>query len=146
MTEDGSREEAARVSRRRGWWYYTRDIVRNYPVLRERLRELRTPGTTGEGLGRSSEPGRSTERLALRDLPKAERRELEAVERAIAVTRGLPDGKERLQVIRLVHWRMSHTMTGAAQTVHVSLSTAYRWQNDFFVLVARLRGLVDKKP
>ena len=133
------------MSRRRGWWYHTRDIVRNYPVLRDRLRELRTPGAPGEGPGRSSEPGRSTERLALRTLPPAEQEDLEAVERAITVTRGLPDGKERLRVIRLAHWRMSHTMTGAAQAVHVSLSTAYRWQNDFFLLVARTRGFIDDK-
>lgn len=133
------------MSRRRGWWYHTRDVVRSYPVLRDRLRELQRPSLSPgrDGLPGGSEPGRTTEQLALRMLPPVEQEDLDAVERAVTVTRGLPDGKERLRIVRLVHWRMSHTISGAAMAVHVSVRTAYRWQNDFFLLVARFRGFID---
>lgn len=131
------------LSRRRGWWYHTRDIVRNYPALHERLRDLRTQGAPQNGPGGSSEPGRSTERLALRTLPAVEQREHDAVEDAIRRTMLRADGKERLRVIELVHWKGSHTLTGAAMKLHVSERTAVYWQRDFFLLVAKACGFVD---
>ena len=133
------------MSRRRGWWYHTRDIVRNYPTLWENLQELRrpslVPGT--EGVPGGSELGRSTEQLALRVLPPVKQLDLAAVQTAIRKTQALPDGKARLQIIDLTHWKGSHTIVGAAAEAHVSTRTAYRWQNDFFLLVARIRGLID---
>lgn len=135
------------MSRRRGWWYHTRDIVRAYPEHRARLRELQRPSLvpgTG-GMPGSSEPGRSTEQLALRTLPSVEQRDHDAVWSAIRRTRGLPDGTDRLRIIELVHWKESHTVTGAAAVVHVSDSTAKRWQRDFFLLVARACGFIDEE-
>ena len=135
------------MSRRRGWWYHTRDIVRAYPEHRARLRELQRPSLvpgTG-GMPGSSEPGRSTEQLALRTLLEAEQRDHDAVQAAIRRTRALADGKDRLRIIELVHWKGSHTVTGAAAVVHVSVRTAYQWQNAFFFLVAQTRGLIDAK-
>ncbi len=119
--------------------------MRRYPEWEAQLRELQRPSLVlgTEGTPGGSDPGRSTELHALRTLPPVEQEDLDAVERAVTVTRGLPDGKERLRIVRLVHWRMSHTISGAAMAVHVSVRTAYRWQNDFFLLVARFRGFID---
>lgn len=132
------------MSRRRGWWYHTRDVVRSYPALHDRLRELRkasaSPGPPGGG-----GPGRRTEQLALRTLPPVEQRDHDAVEQAVRRTRALPDGRERLRIIELVHWKGSHTVTGAAAVVHVSDSTAKRWQRDFFLLTARARGFINEE-
>ena len=132
------------MSRRRGWWYHTRDIVRDHPVLRERLRDLRTPSAPREGPGGGG-PGRSTEQLALRTLPPAAQREHDAVEEAIRRTGAKPDGAERLRIIELVYWKGSHTMTGAAAEAHVSVSTAKRWRREFFLLVAVRCGYLDEE-
>ena len=133
------------MSRRRGWWYHTRDIVRNYPALHERLLELQRPSLSSgtDGMPGGSEPGRSTEQLALRTLPPVEQREHDAVEEAIRRTKERTDGRDRLRVIELVHWKGSHTITGAAEAVHVSERAAYLWQRDFFLLVAQACGFID---
>jgi len=121
--------------------------VRNYPVLCDRLQELRLPSLVPgiDGIPGGSEPGRSTEQLALRTLPPVKQLDLAAVQAAIRKTQVLPDGKARLRIIELAHWKGSHTIVGAAAEVHVSTRTAYRWQNDFFFLVAITRGLIDAK-
>ena len=98
-----------------------------------------------DGLPGGSGPGRTTEQLALRTLPPVEQRDHDAVWSAICRTEGLPDGKDRLKIIELVHWKGSHTLTGASAVVHVSDSTAKRWQRDFFLLVARSCGFIDEE-
>ncbi len=106
------------MSKRRGWWYHTRDVVQSYPARRESLRAG--------------------------PLPPVARREQDAVEEAVRRTGELPDGPERLRVIELVHWRGSHAMTGAAGAAHVSLRTAERWQREFFLQVAKICGFLDE--
>lgn len=128
------------------WWGYVRAVIRAYPELRARAKELQrtaiTPryGASG-GSGGPSDPVASA---ALRRLPPQEQREYEAVEQAIWETASLPDGAARVRIIDLVFWRQSHTLEGAAQAVHLSYRSAQRRQNAFIRLVAQQMGLTEK--
>ena len=50
-------------------------------------------------------------------------------------------GHWRNEIIRLVYFRQSHNLHGAAQKCFVSFRTAQRWQRDFFDIVERELGL-----
>ncbi|MBQ9165659.1 MAG: hypothetical protein IJX71_01830 [Oscillospiraceae bacterium] len=128
------------------WWGYVRAVIRAYPELRERYGELHRPGITprysaGGSSGSVSDP---TAQIALRQLPRQEQREFEAVEAAVRETVRLSDGETRLTIIELVFWRQSHTLEGAAQKTHMSYRSAQRRQNAFIRLVAEKMGLTEK--
>ena len=65
-----------------------------------------------------------------------ERRELEAVHRAVDETLRRYSGKTRIELVELVYWRQSHTLTGAALKLHLSERTAKRWNGEFIKCVA----------
>lgn len=129
------------------WWGFAKEIIRQYPQLEEKDRELRIPSISidlsGAGVRGGELSSSITERLALRELPPAEKANLEAVRFAVKATEGLPDGRERLFMIRLVFWDQTHTLQGAAIKCHVSYTTAVRWHGDFIRTVAKKRGLFD---
>lgn len=95
------------------WWPNIRDAVRAYP--------------TREGVALSG--------VALH--------EQEAVQAAIDATERMADGEARLRVIRLVHWKRTHQLEGAALLIPCSRRTAAYWQRKFFEEVARNRDLLD---
>lgn len=128
------------------WWAYVKGMIRRYPALKVRYEDLHTPALTvayGEHLGGGGD-GRTTEAVAIRELPSTHQREYEAVRHAIIITGGQPTGALRLQLIRLVFWDCSHNLIGAANQVHVGEATAKRWHGDFIRLVAKVYGLLDK--
>ena len=65
-----------------------------------------------------------------------ERREMEAVRRAVDETLRSSSGKTRIEMVELVFWRQSHTLTGAALKLHLSERTAQRWHQEFIRCVA----------
>jgi len=117
-------------------------MIRRYPELCARQEELRrtkmSPNLTGmpSAHGQTSDPVADA---ALRELPEINRRELEAVQQAIEETRTLPNGKERLEMVRLVFW---NTLEGAAMKCHVSYVTARRWHGEFIKRTAQAFGLL----
>ena len=96
-----------RYSRHRGWWGYMKFIVRKYGFLHD---------TETRGM---------------------EKREMEAVDRAIEATMRLRDGRNRIELIELIFWRRSHNLAGAALKLGVSDRTALRWHGEFIKDVAR---------
>lgn len=126
------------------WWSYVKGIIRRYPELCVRQEELRklclSPNLSGmpHGRGKISDPVADT---ALRELPEINRREMEAVRKAIEETEKLDTGDERLHMIRLVFWDRTHTLEGAAQKCHISYVTACRWHKDFIMKVGINFGL-----
>lgn len=128
-----------------GWWGYVKDIIRRYPALCAQEAALHetciTPDLSGmpHGSGAPSDPVADA---ALRELPEVNRRELNAVRRAIAETRTLDTGEERLCLIRLVFWDRTHTLEGAAMKLHISYVTARRWHGEFIKKVAHFFGLL----
>lgn len=130
---------------RYGWWPYVKNMIYSYPSLctlhQQALTQQITP--TYSGLSGGSEGSRKTEQTVVRASTQTAAREYEAVHLAIQETRQLPGGAERLRLIRLVYWKRSHTLTGAALAVHVSFPTAKRWHGEFIRRVARNYGLLD---
>lgn len=100
-------------SPRYDWWGYVKAIIRRYPELK----------------------GRDVSGIALR--------EKEAVEAAIAATERMQNGRERLEVVDMVFWKKTHTLSGAALMVPCHYETARHWHSDFIKEVARKFGFLD---
>ena len=71
------------------------------------------------------------------------RREYDGVRMAIEETKKLPDGEQRINLIRLSYWDKRYTLDGAAIRSHVSIRTAQRWRRAFILLVARHMELLN---
>ena len=134
---------------RNPWWGFCRNIVRMYPVYLARYQALHDVSMTANytGVPGSGTPSRATENVATRELTQTEQRSLAAVEAAIRATQRRQDGKERLDLIRLVYWPKRYdqamTLKEACIKVNISEPTAWRWHRDFIMTVARYRGLLD---
>ena len=128
------------------WWGYAKGMIRRYPLLQAELEALQAPTMTAAydsirvGGGRSGDPTASG---AVRQLPGNRGREYDAVTDAIGQTMARWDGRERMKMVEIVFWRRSHTLTGAAETLHISRRTAERWHGEFIRAVARSYGLLD---
>ena len=122
------------------WWRYVKGMIRRYPELCAKEKALRetclSPKLSGQpgGKGRASDP---TADAALRELPEINRRELEAVRRAIEETRRLDTGEERLRMIRLVFWEKKYTLEGVANKLHRCRRTVVQWHGEFIRNVAK---------
>ncbi|MEG2383508.1 MAG: hypothetical protein RSB39_07950, partial [Oscillospiraceae bacterium] len=132
-------------SPRYGWWGYVKSIIRRYPQLAEEYKGLQSQSITP---AYSAEPGahkvsRSTEEVALRELPPVKQREYTAVRLAVEATERHKDGRDRLAVVRMVFWDRTHTLQGAAMQIPCSNRTAERWHGEFIRVVASNFGLMD---
>lgn len=94
---------------RERWWGYARNVARSYPELKRRRESL-----AGQ-----------------------ERRELEALEKALEETRAMDAGRDRTKIVELVFFRQSHTLGGASMVVHVSYETAAIYQRKFLKLLGK---------
>lgn len=127
------------------WWSYVKGMIRRYPELCSRQEELRRTSLSVDlsgmphGHGKISDPVADA---ALRELPEINRREMEAVRKAIEETERLDTGEERLRMIRLIFWDKTHTLEGASQKCNVSYITMQRWHRDFIRTVATHFGLL----
>ena len=129
------------------WWGYVKGMIRNYPALSEKYKDLHEQSMTANysGMPRGGDVSRSVEDIAGRELPFTQQREYEAVRLAISQTERYPNGQARLCVIRLVFWDRSHTLEGAALMVPCHYKTAQKWHNEFIRLVAKNFGLMGKE-
>lgn len=130
---------------RDNWRPYVINVLRDYYAYKRIEKESHSTRMTAQyNKGRAGGRGvsRTTEQAALRTgLTRQQERELNAVEKAIKITRGGPDGKIRVKVVELVYFRDTHTIEGAAQQVHVSYWTAQKWTDTFIRTVAKNLGL-----
>ena len=132
---------------RYNWWPFVLNMIRDYPVRESQYRELHRQKLTAEPSGM---PGggnlasRTTEGIALRQLPPQEQREYDAVSKALRRVRRTKDAKIRLDVIKMTLWR-GYSIPGAAMVVSVSENTArrYRWQ--FVLLVGCMYGFLSEQ-
>lgn len=62
--------------------------------------------------------------------------ESEAVRKAIEYTKTMPDGPQRLSIIKMMYLEKTHTLSGAALLVPCSERTARRWHSQFIWAVA----------
>lgn len=126
------------------WWPYIKNVLRAYPAMKRELDAKKAAVIIAKydrSGGGSGEPGRTTEGIALRELDPARQREFDAVQKAIRKTGYLPDGRHRNDIIRLMYFRKTHNLYGAAEQVHVSYATAKNWHSQFVRLVAKYLDL-----
>lgn len=127
------------------WWGYVKGMIRRYPELCQREAALHatamSPDLSGmpHGSGGRSDPVADA---ALRELPEVNRREMEAVRRAVQQTRAMPDGEDRIAMVRMVFWNRTHTLDGAAMHLHLCQRTIWQWHGEFVRLVAKEFGLL----
>ena len=143
------------------WWMETvRRAIINYPTLKAKKDELQSMATTPAvksivgpdgkeanvyptGGGGGDGNSRKTETVALRELPPMEEKALNAVRNALEATALLPDGKDRLALIRAYWWSGKHrNMVRAADKCFVCERTAWGWNNAFMWTVAMEMGFV----
>lgn len=126
------------------WWPYIKNVLRLYPFMKRELDARRSQSVTVRynkaGGGKGAE--RKTEQVALRELDPARQREYDAVQRAIKTTAHKPEGHWRNELIRLVYFRRTYNLYGAAQHCHVSYRTAQTWHGEFLRMVARYLDLI----
>ena len=120
------------------WRTYVEGMIRKYPERAAALEDLHAMKMTARY---SLEPGgggpeRTTEAVAVRQLPRREQREYDAVRDALDRLVVMPEGKLRLRLIRLVYWDRSHRLFAAAQKIGISKRTAIRWKDAFIRDVA----------
>lgn len=75
---------------------------------------------------------------AAREAPATdlERREREAVRRAVDETFRTKSGRLRVELIEMVYWRKTDKLYGAAMKLGISERTALRWHGEFIKTVA----------
>lgn len=125
------------------WWGAVKAMIREYPRLADKYRDVHTPRMTvdyGSPPSHGSGNPRTVEALALRELPPAEALVYNAVTAAIEDTRKKSTARERMRLIELVFWRRTYTLRGAAAALYVSYGTAKNWHNDFIRAVAKNYG------
>lgn len=119
--------------------------MRDYPRLKEKyeaLHESSVIAKYGGSGGGSGGVHRTTEDIAIRELPCQEQREYEAVRYAMEITKNRRDGELRLQLIKLMYYE-GYRLTDAAYKIHVSDRTALHWHGDFIRIVGYQLGLMD---
>ena len=126
------------------WWPYVKGMIRRYPDLCLKEAALHDTAITANisGMPGSGKRTDKTADAALRTLPEVNRRELEAVRAAIRATEKLPNGTKRLELIKLVLWKRSHTIFGASLRLGISERTAKQWHGDFIRETAKNFGLI----
>ena len=126
------------------WWGYIKNVIRAYPELKGKYADLHRQSITADisGIPGGGGASRTVENIAIRELPKGEQDELEAVRRTVEVTERLRTGTDRLKIISLVFWEQSHTLHGAALETHIGYDTAIGYHGDFIMMVAYFMGRI----
>lgn len=124
---------------RHKWYGNVIRTIRYYPTLEAEKGALTSQSITAgySGMPRASEPSRATEACALRCLSPREEEEIDAVRGAIIEISRQQDGDDVLKIVKMVDWKKTHTIDGAAGVIPVSPRTAKRMRGRFVLAVAR---------
>ena len=134
------------MSSYRHWWQpNVARALKEYPALIAKKDEIRRIALIAKYSAdpRSGNASRSTENIALKDLPPAEAALVDAIDGALEEISRRRDGDEIIRLIDLVHFRRSHTLYGAAMVLNMSEITAKRKNGDFIRLVAKRLGYLE---
>ena len=124
------------------WWINAINMVRNYPTRKQEYEELHSQSFgASSGMPSSASASRTTENLALLEMPPQKQREYEAVSQAIRITEMLPNGNLRVELIRRMYWKGKKiSIDGASIGLPISEATARRWHSAFIHLVGQCIG------
>ena len=119
--------------------------VRNYPARKEEYRELHSQSIAADisGMPKGSEVSRAIENIVLREMAPMKQLEYESVTRAIAVTKLMPDGEKRVEMIDRMYWRgRKLNIDDVIYSVGVAEATGKRWHGAFIRLVGEFMGYI----
>lgn len=126
------------------WWPKALNVIRLYPRLKAEFEDLHSARVTPSYSGATSSHSginRSSEELALRELPAGSQMYYDAVTNALAFTAMLKDGEERLTFIKGYHFKQRWArIKDASYSLHVSESTLNRWHKAFVKKVGENLG------
>lgn len=131
------------------WWSFVKAIIREYPTLERDWRELHATSITANysAMPKGGNAGRTVETVALRQMHPDAQRMYDAVSKAIEITRLLPDGKRRMDMIALVYWgKKPMPLKSAAVHLYIADCTAKRWHGCFVRCVAKCYGFQVDTP
>jgi hypothetical protein len=131
---------------RNDWWSNVTRMVRNYPARKAEYEALHSQSLVADmsGMPRSGSTSRATENIALRQMSPMKQQEFEAVSRAIEITRLLPNGEERLDLIRRMYWQgRKLRIDDVVFDVGIAQATGWRWHAAFIRVVAQCVGYTE---
>lgn len=128
------------------WWPNAVRMVRNYPARKAEWEDLHRQNLTANlsGMPKAGTAGRSTEEVALRQMPPMKQHEYDAVTRAVAITKLLPDGDKRIELIDRVYWRGKKiSLNRVIYRIGIGEATAKRWHAQFIRQVGECAGYLN---
>ena len=120
-------------------------VVRNYPARKEEYEQLHAAltGSPVSGMPKSGGVSRAVENIALRTMAPMKQLEYDAVTRAIEVTRLLPDGNLRIDLIDRMYWRGKKlNLDDVTYPIGIAEATGKRWHGAFIRLVGEFLGYI----
>jgi len=131
---------------RYNWWGFALAMIHDYPHRQKELKEMHEQKITANlnGMPGAHAASRTTEGVALKQLPAQEQREFDAVDRAIKRAKGMTEPKLRMEVVKITLWK-GYGIRAAATCLNISERTArrYRWQ--FILLVGYMYGFLSEE-
>lgn len=128
------------------WWSNAVRMVRNYPARKAEWEALHSQSLTADfsGMPKGGGVGRTTEEIALRQMPPMKQQEYDAVTRAIEITRLLPFGDKRIELIERVYWRgQKLPISKVIYQIGIAEATAKRWHARFIRQVGECVGYIN---
>lgn len=128
------------------WWVNAVRMVRNYPARKAEYEELHSQSLVSDmsGMPKGGSVSRTTETIALRQMPPMKQQEYEAVEKAIAITRLLPLGDKRMELIERMYWKgHKRNITDVIYQIGIAETTGKRWHARFIRLVGECIGYIN---
>ena len=128
------------------WWTFAKNMIRDFPAVEKEWKDIHAQSITANmsGMPRSGGAGRTVETVALRQLKPEDQKLYDAVTGAKEHTILLPNGTDRMKLIRLMYWSgKPRTVQAVAKQIPVSEVTAKRWHGDFVRLVGVHYGFKD---
>ena len=119
--------------------------VRNYPARREEYQQMHAQSVCADisGLPRGNNVSRNTENIALQEMAPMKQLEYDSVTRAIAVTKLMPDGEKRVEMIDRMYWQgRKLNIDDVICSVGVAEATGKRWHGAFIRLVGEFMGYI----
>lgn len=127
------------------WWVSAVRMVRNYPARKAEYEELHSQSLTADasGMPKSNGASRTTEDIVLRQMAPMKQQEYDAVTRAVNITRLLPSGDKRIELIARMYWKgRKLRIDSVIYGLGVAEATGKRWHSAFIRLVGECAGYI----
>lgn len=128
------------------WWRNAIWAVRNYPARKKEYEELHSQSMVAEisGMPSGHDVSRTTENIAMRTMAPMKQKEYDAVCQAIEVTRLMPCGEDRINLIARMYWQgKKRGINSVIYDLGVAEATGKRWHGVFIRLVGEFLGYIS---